>query len=155
MNEAIELGSMDPPDGHATLLFYIHGDESRYVTSEIRSRPAAKERQAFIFSFFEPYFSRLPSYEEGHPDCEPLACFSTNWLHDDLAGNGSYCNFQVGLQEGDEDIVTMRAGIPAEGIWLAGEHTSPYAALGTVAGAFGSGERVGAQIVESYGKGIP
>jgi len=41
----------------------------------------------------------------------------------------------------------MRAGVPAEGIWLAGEHTAPFMALGTVTGAYLSGEDVAKRIV--------
>lgn len=42
---------------------------------------------------------------------------------------GSYCNFQVGLENGDKDIEVMRHGMPERGIWLAGEHTAPFVAL--------------------------
>lgn len=85
--------------------------------------------------------------------CQPTGCFATDWLHDDLAGNGSYSNFQVGLQDGDRDICAMREGVPSEGVWLAGEHTAPFVALGTVTGAYWSGESVGRRIAETYGKG--
>ncbi|KAK5660151.1 hypothetical protein OQA88_13620 [Cercophora sp. LCS_1] len=151
-NEIVELGSLGPPHGHPTMLFYIYGDESRYVTSRVRSLPGKGEKDEFLYAFFKPYYSRLPSYQEGHPDCKPVASFSTDWLGDDLAGNGSYCNFQVGLQEGDKDILAMRAGMPDEGVWLAGEHTAPFVALGTVTGAYWSGEDVGRRIAQVYGK---
>ncbi|KAK4448279.1 hypothetical protein QBC34DRAFT_466147 [Podospora aff. communis PSN243] len=153
VNEALELGSLDGPDGHATLLFYINGDESRHITSKVRSLSEGREREGFLFDFFKPYYSRLPSYEEGDPDCQPNGCLSTDWLGDDLAGNGSYSNFQVGLQEGDQDIILMRAGIPEEGIWLAGEHTAPFIALGTVAGAYLSGENVAKRIMATSNQG--
>jgi monoamine oxidase len=147
VNESLELGSLEGADGHATLLFYINGDESRHITSKVRSLPEGKEREEFLFAFFKPYYSRLPSYNEGNSDCQPNACMSTDWLGDDFAGNGSYSNFQVGLEQGDQDIITMRAGVPEEGIWLAGEHTAPFTALGTVAGAYLSGENVAKRIV--------
>ncbi|KAK0720875.1 hypothetical protein B0H67DRAFT_663433 [Lasiosphaeris hirsuta] len=152
-NEIVELGSLDPSVAHPTLLFYIYGDESQYVTSTVRSLSGKGERDKFLLSFFKPYYSRLPSYKEGHPDCQPAGCFSTDWLHDELAGNGSYCNFQAGLQEGDKDILAMRTGIPTEGIWLAGEHTAPFVALGTVTGAYWSGEDVARRIAQAYGRG--
>jgi len=145
-NESLELGSLEGADGHATLLFYINGDESQYIASNVRSL-SGEERNLFLVSFFKPYYSRLPSYEEESADCTPDACFSTDWLDDDLAGNGSYSNFQAGLRGGDQDIIAMRAGVPAEGIWLAGEHTAPFMALGTVTGAYLSGEDVAKRIV--------
>lgn len=151
-NEIVELGSLDPSVAHPTLLFYIYGDESQHVTSMVRSLSGKGEQEEFLLSFFKPYYSRLPSYKEGHTDCQPTGCFSTDWLHDELAGNGSYCNFQAGLQEGDKDILAMRAGVPAEGIWLAGEHTAPFVALGTVTGAYWSGEDVARRIAQAYGR---
>jgi hypothetical protein len=42
----------------------------------------------------------------------------------------------------------MRQGVPAEGVWLAGEHTAPFVALGTVTGAYWSGEHVAKRIVQ-------
>jgi monoamine oxidase len=39
------------------------------------------------------------------------------------------------------------------GVWIGGEHASPFEELGTVAGAYLSGERVAGRIVEKYGKG--
>jgi hypothetical protein len=57
--------------------------------------------------------------------------------------------------EGDKDIVAMRQGVPAEGIWLAGEHTAPFVALGTVTGAYWSGEHVAKRIVQGgWEKGV-
>jgi hypothetical protein len=111
--------------------------------------PTKTEKEEFLFSFFKPSYSRLPSYREGDPDCQPSAYVSTDWLHDELAGNGSYCNFQAGLQEGDRDILEMRAGVPEEGIWLAGEHTAPFVALGTVTGAYWSGEDVARRVIRA------
>ncbi|KAK3942263.1 hypothetical protein QBC46DRAFT_78199 [Diplogelasinospora grovesii] len=150
-NEIVELASSGPDTAHPTLLFYIYGAESKYITSKVRSLPN-KDRDEFLYTFFKPYYSRLPSYEEGNPDCQPAGCFSTDWLNDDLAGNGSYSNFQQGLQEGDKDILAMRTGLPEEGIWLAGEHTAPFVALGTVTGAYWSGEDVARRIAQNHGR---
>ena len=41
--------------------------------------------------------------------------------------------------------------MPERGVWLAGEHTAPFVALGTVTGAWWSGEGVGRRIVAAYG----
>ena len=43
----------------------------------------------------------------------------------------------------------MRAGVPEEGIWLAGEHTAPFVALGTVTGAYWSGEDVARRVIRA------
>ncbi|KAK3307925.1 uncharacterized protein B0T15DRAFT_390511 [Chaetomium strumarium] len=148
LEEMVELGSLAAGHAHPTLLFYTYGEQSRFLTSKRRSLPSAKDRDAFLFEYFKPYYSRLPSYDASNPDCQPTACFATDWSGDDLAGNGSYANFQAGLLEGDKDIVAMRNGMPAEGIWLAGEHTAPFVALGTVTGAYWSGEQVAKRIAQ-------
>ncbi|KAK4201445.1 putative peroxisomal N(1)-acetyl-spermine/spermidine oxidase [Triangularia verruculosa] len=150
-NEIVELASLGP-SSHPTLLFYIYGAESRHITSTLRSLPSQKEKLDFLFAFFRPYYSRLPSYDEQSPDCHPTTAVATDWLGDDLAGNGSYANFQKGLTEGDKDIEIMRQGVPREGIWLAGEHTAPFVALGTATGAYWSGEGVAKRVAGSYGK---
>ncbi|KAK3500248.1 uncharacterized protein B0T23DRAFT_38795 [Neurospora hispaniola] len=176
-NEIVELGSIDPSVAHPTLLFYIYGAESEYVTSKVRSLSSSSSStsssaefsadkngsipsdqnsaaQQFLYDFFKPYYSLLPSYSPTDPNCQPSGCLATDWLHDDLAGNGSYCNFQVGLQEGDKDILAMRHGVPEEGVWMAGEHTATFVALGTVTGAYWSGEDVARRIAEGYGRGV-
>lgn len=63
-------------------------------------------------------------------------------------------------QEGDEDevhidkdIEALRQGCPERGIWFAGEHTAPFVALGTVTGAYWSGEAVGRRVLAAYGLG--
>ena len=53
----------------------------------------------------------------------------------------------------DKDIEALREGMPDRGIWFAGEHTAPFVALGTVTGAWWSGEGVGRRIAEAYGLG--
>ncbi|KAK9418635.1 putative Amine oxidase domain-containing protein [Seiridium unicorne] len=149
--EVVELGSLPDGTGHPTLLFYIYGDQSRHITDEVSKLESKDKKDAFLIQFFKPYYSRLPHYDESSPECQPTACFSTDWLQDDLAGNGSYSNFQVGLEEGDKDIETMRQGLPDRGLWFAGEHTAPYVALGTATGAYWSGESVGERIRAAYG----
>lgn len=152
--ELVELGSLRAGVAHPTLLFYIYGDESKYLTEAVSllgGGESKSKKEAFLYEFFRPYYSRLPHYDPDSPHCRPTACFATDWLHDDLAGNGSYSNFQVGLREGDEDIRLMREGLPERGLWLAGEHTAPFVALGTATGAYWSGEAVGRRIAEAYG----
>lgn len=45
----------------------------------------------------------------------------------------------------------MRAGVPERRVWLAGEHTAPFVALGTVTGAYWAGEGVARRIIGLYG----
>ncbi|GAW21524.1 hypothetical protein ANO14919_110470 [Xylariales sp. No.14919] len=152
--EIVELSSFGPSDSHPTLLFYTYGDQSKYLTSEVAKLPSKEKKDAFLYEWFRPYYSRLPHYNESAPGCQPVGCYATEWLNDELAGNGSYSNFQVGLEEGDRDIKTMREGVPDRGLWLAGEHTSPFVALGTVTGAYWSGESVGKRIAQAYGRTV-
>ncbi|KAI0451177.1 flavin-containing amine oxidoreductase [Xylaria acuta] len=151
--EIVELSSFTSSDSHPTLLFYTYGDQSKFLTSEVAKLPSKEKKDAFLYEWFRPYYSRMPHYDGGSPDCQPVGCCATDWLRDDLAGNGSYSNFQVGLEEGDRDIEIMREGLPDRGLWLAGEHTSPFVALGTVTGAYWSGESVGNRIAQAYGRG--
>lgn len=53
----------------------------------------------------------------------------------------------------DRDIEALRQGCPDRGIWFAGEHTAPFVALGTVTGAYWSGEAVGRKVLAAYGIG--
>lgn len=152
--EAVELGSpsTDAKPGHPTLLFYLYGEQSQYVTHKVASFQKQDEKDRFLSDFFRPYYSRLPHYEPTSADCQPTSSLSTAWLLDDLAGNGSYSNFQVGLEQGDKDIRIMREGVPEGGLWLAGEHTAPFVALGTATGAYWSGEAVARRIADAHGK---
>lgn len=53
----------------------------------------------------------------------------------------------------DEDVEVLREGMDERGVWFAGEHVAPFVALGTVTGAWWSGERVGERIKVAYGLG--
>ena len=81
----------------------------------------------------------------------PIACIATDWIADELAGNGSYSTFRTGLYRADEDIEVMREGLPDIHLWFAGEHCAPFVSLGTVTGAYWSGEAVGKRIADAYG----
>lgn len=155
----VELASFDGPEAtstsHPTLLFYTYGDQSRYLTGELAKLAIDKDitndkKTAFLYDWFKPYYARLPGYDAASPACQPSGCYATQWLHDELAGHGSYSNFQVGLQAGDADIEAMREGVPERGLWLAGEHCAPFVALGTATGAYWSGESVGGRIAKAY-----
>ena len=150
--EGVELGSPPLATAHATLLFYVYGDQGSHLISQTRKLAAREEQEAFLYAYFKPYYALLPNYDDQSPGCKPVACAWTDWLHDDLAGNGSYTNFQVGLIDGDADICAMREGLPDRGLYFAGEHTSPFVALGTATGAYWSGELVAGRLAEAHGK---
>lgn len=150
--EVVELASLGKDAGHATLLFYIYGAQSAHIVDTLAKLSMQDDKNKFLLDFFHPYYSRLPNYSSANPDCTPMCTYATTWLADDLAGNGSYSNFQVGLQEGDRDIRVMRDGWTEGGVWLAGEHTAPFVALGTATGAYWAGESVGGRLVEAFGR---
>lgn len=50
--------------------------------------------------------------------------------------------------------MAMRHGVPEEGLWMAGEHTATFVALGTVTGAYWSGEDVARRVAEGHGRRI-
>lgn len=149
--EVVDLASLSRSSSHPTLLFYTFGDASKFLTDKVSKLDSKPKKDAFLFEFFRPYYSRLPHYSDSSPECQPSGCLATDWLHDDLAGNGSYTNFQVGLESGDSDVEVLREGLPDAGLWFAGEHTAPFVALGTVTGAYWSGESAGRRIAERYG----
>jgi len=150
--EAVDLSTLPGGCAHPTLLFYMYGEQSEEMAREFASRPTQEERDKYLVEFFSPYFSRLPHYRKDSKDCIPVSFLATNWLSDELAGNGSYSTFRTGLLEGDKDIEIMREGLPERGIWFAGEHTAPFVALGTSTGAYWSGEALALRIANAYGK---
>lgn len=149
--EGMNLVTLPPSCAHPTLLFYIYGPCSKYIAGIVTEAESESERDAQLLDFFRPYYSLLPNYDHDDPRCQPKAVLATAWANDEFAGYGSYCNFQVGLENGDSDIEVMRHGMPERHVWFAGEHTAPFAALGTTTGAYISGERVAARILKAHG----
>jgi hypothetical protein len=152
--ELVEFGSLPTDCAHPILLFYIFGDQSRAMTSVLAQTPSQEDRHKYLTEFFYSYYSRMPNFSDSDPDCIPTSSYATEWINDDLAGNGSYSNFQIGLEEGDKDIETMREGLPDRHLWFAGEHTAPFVASGTTTGAYWSGEAVARRIVEAHGMAV-
>jgi len=137
--EAYDLSAFAPPHNHPTLLFYTYGPISAHITAAVHGKPPAAQH-AFLAAFFAPYVARLPGFDAADPACRPRASLATTWQFDELAGFGSYCNFQVGLEDADECLEALREGCPARRIWFAGEHVAPVEEMGTVTGAYLSGE---------------
>ncbi|KAF1815026.1 FAD/NAD(P)-binding domain-containing protein [Eremomyces bilateralis CBS 781.70] len=174
--EAINLANLPNHCSHPTLLFYIHGPCSRYIAHLLRSNYPTTERDASsdqvdsrLFEFLRPYISKLPNYDPSSPSCQPLATLATLWTADPLSGYGSYTNFPVELFKGEEKLLLLRGELRTEddphdgeedggaevmarrGVWLAGEHTAPIIAVGTVAGAYLAGENVARKLLATLG----
>jgi hypothetical protein len=152
--ETVDLSTLPESCSHPTLLFYVFGDQSISLTAELAALPSEAERTVHLTKFFKSYYSLLPHYIEDSKDCTPVSCLATSWMTDELAGHGSYSTFRTGLQEGDKDVEIMREGLTGRGLWFAGEHTAPFVALGTVTGAYWSGEAVAKRIAKAYGRKI-
>lgn len=153
--ECISLSTLPAGCSQPTLLFYTFGPCAAYVVSKIKDlNPSSEAYYNFLNEFLLPYYSRLPQYVPSSPDCKPVGLLATQWRNDPYAGNGSYSNFQVGLEHGDKDIEVMREGMGIDrGIWFAGEHTAPFVGLGTTTGAYWSGERAAGQICDIHNLG--
>jgi hypothetical protein len=149
----VNLAALPNSTAHPTLLFYTYGPTSLHIASLLSSSPQSQHHH-LLSKFFEPYYSRLPHYSASDPTHQPKNILATNWASDELAGYGSYSNFQTSLERGNEDIEAMRHGMPERGVWLAGEHTAPFVALGTVTGAWWAGEGVAKRIVKAWGLGV-
>lgn len=152
--EMLSLACLPPGSAHPTLMFYVYGEWGEHITGLTRGMPQdSQEYYDVLEKHFHPYYSRLPGYDPSSPECRPKGFLSSDWQNDEFAGYGSYCNYLTGLQDGARDIEVMREGMGSErGIWFAGEHTAPFPGLGTVAGAFWSGQRVAKQLCKLYGK---
>ncbi|KAK6385871.1 hypothetical protein LTS17_001443 [Exophiala oligosperma] len=149
----MSLAHMPSGHEHPTLLFYVYGANGTHMVDAVANlEPDSARYNEVLDSFARPYYSRLPTYSSTDPACTPSSFLMTTWQADRFAGNGSYCNMQIGLEKGDEDIEVMRAagGLNERGVWMAGEHTAPFIALGTTTGAWWSGEGVARRICSVY-----
>ncbi|KAH8905225.1 FAD/NAD(P)-binding domain-containing protein [Coniochaeta sp. PMI_546] len=147
--EIWDLSTFASPNNHATLLFYLYGDCSRYIVHMINGK-SEEEKYQLLNDFFRPYYSRLPGYNADNDQCVPKAILATEWLKDELNGYGSYCNFQTGVEEADKDLLAIKNGCEERKLWFCGEHAAPFEECGTVAGAYLSGEAVGKRIAALY-----
>ena len=53
------------------------------------------------------------------------------------------------MTDAAHDVEAIRHGMPEQHIFFAGEHTAPFDGLGTVAGAYTSGEQIATRIIGS------
>ncbi|KAJ7507140.1 hypothetical protein B0H11DRAFT_1970405 [Mycena galericulata] len=131
--EIWDLSSFAPPNNHPTLLFYLYGDCSRHIT------PSSGHTT-----------SRLPGFDPNSETCRPTHILATEWVRDELSGGASYCNFPVGSEAADEDVLAFRTGCVERRLWFCGEHAAPFDECGTVAGAYLSGQFAAERISEVY-----
>lgn len=118
------------------------------ATSWVLDELAGFGSYTYVYIIFVPFPTK-------HDICTRIyRAFSSSIAVPAQNSNISYSTFRTGLQQGDKDVETMRAGLPDRGLWFAGEHTAPLSALGTVNGAYMSGERVGTVIAGAYGISI-
>jgi hypothetical protein len=149
--ECLNLSALPASVAHPTLLFYTSGPTSRQISEILRTHPKnSVSLFGALWKFFKPYIELLPNYSNLDFDCKPSGILATGWENDEFAGWGSYTNFPTGLEKGDEDVVALRGGMPERGVWFAGEHCAPFVALGTVTGAWWSGEGIGRKIGGIY-----
>lgn len=156
----VSLAHLPSKSAHPTMLFYMTGDAGAYLNAKINHLEVhSKAYNDILQAFAEPFYSLLPNYNSRKPECRPTSFYQTVWQTDRHAGYGSYSTFRTGLEHGDEDIEVMRnaagLGDAGKGLWLAGEHTAPFIALGTTTGAFWSGEGIARRIAKRYGLDIP
>ncbi|XDG04318.1 hypothetical protein ABKA04_003933 [Annulohypoxylon sp. FPYF3050] len=130
--EFVELASLKS-SAHPTLLFYFYGDQSKFITGELAKLSSKEKRDAFLYDWFKPYYSRLPNYDESSPTASLMAV---------TRPSGSMMTSPA-----------TAAIVISRGLWLAGEHTAPFVALGTATGAYWSGESVGKRIAQAYSRG--
>jgi hypothetical protein len=144
--EIWDLSTFAPPNNHPTILFYIYGDCSRHIVNMIHGK-TQEEKFQLLDDFFRPYYSLLPDYDAANEQCKPKGILATEWLKDELNGYGSYCNFQVGIEAADQDVLAFRAGCEERRLWFCGEHAAPFEECGTVAGAYLSGQAAAEKIL--------
>ncbi|RMZ83519.1 hypothetical protein DV737_g1628, partial [Chaetothyriales sp. CBS 132003] len=150
--EAYDLAAFGHEQSHSTLLIYTSGDLSAHISSIVHRHPDKATQYAHLDQFFQPYYSRLPHYDAKDAACRPEGYLASTWRYDELAGYGSYCNMQVGIDGADDHIRRIQQGMPERGLWLAGEHGAPIEERGTVGGAWMSGKMTAEKILTKYGR---
>jgi hypothetical protein len=139
------------------LMFFVYGQWGRHITGLIRDmKQDTQEYYRILDEHFHPYYSKLPNYDPTNDDCKPSQFMSTDWQGDKFAGYGSFSNLPTGAGDCAQHLEVLREGMAEErGIWFAGEHTSPVGGLGTVHGAYWSGENVARKLARARGYRVP
>ncbi|KAK0744892.1 putative flavin-containing amine oxidase [Apiosordaria backusii] len=154
--EIISFSGLQPPFSQPVIMFFVYGQWGRHITGLVRGMDQTSEEYYRILNnTFQPYYSKLPSYDSSSAECRPLAFMSTDWQGSRFAGYGSFTNQPIGSGDCARHFEVLREGMgEARGIWFAGEHISPPGGLGTVTGAYWSGEQAAKRVARRHGKTI-
>lgn len=150
--EIISFSGLPEPYAMPVVMFFVYGQWGRHITGLVRGMAQdSAEYHRILNDNFWPYYSKLPNYDASRPDCMPVEFMSTDWQNDELAGFGSFTNLPVGSGDCLQHFEALREGAGQDrGIWFAGEHTSPLGGLGTVSGAYWSGEAVTKKVAQRH-----
>lgn len=149
--EIISFSGLPEPHAQPVIMFFTYGEWGRHVSGLIKEKDEeSPEFYEILDAYSQPYYSLLPKFNRESPDCRPTRFLATDWQNDEFAGFGSFTNFPVGQDEGARDLQVLREGLGIERrVWFAGEHVAPNKGIGTVMGAYQSGEYVSKAIIES------
>ena len=150
--EIISFSGLPEPFSQPVIMFFAYGQWGRHITGLVRGMAQDSDEYYHILDDnFRPYYSKLPHYDPTLHKCKPLVFLSTDWQGDKFAGFGSFTNLPTGSGDGYQHFEALREGMgESRGIWFAGEHTSSPGGLGTVTGAYWSGEEVAKRIVRRH-----
>lgn len=150
--EIISFSGLPSPFAQPVIMFFTYGQWGRHITGLVRGlKQDSMEYCRILNENFRPYYSKLPNFDSASIDCQPSAFLSTDWQNDKFAGYGSFTNQPVGAGDCAEHFETLREGLGQDrGIWFAGEHVSPPGGVGTVVGAYWSGEEAAKRVITSY-----
>jgi Flavin containing amine oxidoreductase len=149
--EIISLSGLPEPFAQPIIMFFVYGQWGRYITGLVQGmKQDSEEYYRILDEHFRPYYSKLSNYDATSHECKPLEFLSTDWQNDRLAGYGAFSNLPVGSGDCAQHFEALREGMGNRGIWFAGEHTSPPGGLGTVTGAYWSGEDAAKRVAHQY-----
>jgi hypothetical protein len=151
--EIISLSALPGLLSQPVIMFFVYGQWGRHITGLVRGmKQDSEEYFRTLDNIFRPYYSKLPNYDPAASYCRASEYLSTDWQNDKFAGYGSFTNLPVGSGDCAEHFDALREGMGENrGIWFAGEHTSPPGGLGTVTGAYWSGEEVARRVARRHG----
>jgi len=154
--EIISFSGLPEPFSQPVIMFFVYGQWGRHMTGLVRGMEQySEEYQQILDEHFRPYYSKLPNYDVASAECQPAGFMSTDWQNDRFAGHGSFTNQPVNAGDCAEHFEVLRHGMGEDrGIWFAGEHTSPPGGLGTVTGAYWSGEEAANRVAKRHGVAI-
>ena len=150
--EIVSFSGLPKPLSQPIIMFFVYGQWGRHITGLVRGmKQDTDEYYRILDEIFRPYYSKLPHYDSAFTQCKPLDFLSTDWQNDKFSGFGSFTNLPVGSGDCAEHFEALRRGMGEDhGVWFAGEHTSPPGGLGTVTGAYWSGEEVAKRVCRRW-----